>query len=444
MSDQKTEKKYFANRLSSTRACGALINDHWNAVFNAPAEGVPVCWYDGYTITPFLQVMGIRYAHGEAFSALLAGRHNELLSQKVSEDRGYDRELCSYARTHMGAAYMTAHGFPAEAEGTIPTKLPKPDLMISAYPQCTTGQLWDDFASRLFDKLPPKFNVHIPFLWGGDTENGLGYMEGPQFIAARDYLKEQLYSMVEFLEGYMGKKFDWDALSQVMADVKTSSNYRIAAMDLCTTKPAPATFFDWTVAIGPVSFVNAGPDNIACFKAIYDEIKERYDNGIGEVPNERYRLYWDGIMNWNKVGWLSEKFASYDCAMVAGRYTNAGFWPMPELIDPENPMDGIAANILCCPSNHAIPPLKQLTQELTEKYSIDGVVFHTSRTCRSLTNPQLVLQEYTSRMLGLSTMSFEGDVTDASFYQDEILNTHLEALLEAIDARRAQIERLKA
>ncbi len=436
MSENKPEKKTYANRLASTRTCGQLINKHWESVFAAPEEGVPVCWYDGYTITPFLQVMGIRYAHGEAFSALLAGRHNELLPQKVSEDRGYDRELCSYARTHMGAAYMTAHGFPPEAEGSIATRLPKPDLMISAYPECTTGQLWDDFAHRLFDKQPPKFNVHIPFLWGGDVEDC--YMNGPQFIAARDYLKDQLYEMVKFLEDYMHKPFDWDELSNVMAALKTTAKYRIDAMDLCTVKPAPATFFDWTVAIGPVSFVNAGPEQNECFKAIYDEIKERHDNGIGEVPNERYRLYWDGIMNWNKVGWLSEKFASYDCAMVAGRYTNAGFWPMPELIDPADPMDGIAANILCCPSNHAIPPIKQLTKDLTEKYSIDGVIFHTSRTCRALTNPQMVLTEYTARKLGLSTTSFEGDVTDASFYQDEILNTHLEALLESIDARRAQ------
>jgi hypothetical protein len=31
---------------------------------------------------------------------------------------------------------------------------------------------------------------------------------------------------------------------------------------------------------------------------------------------------------------------------------------------------------------------------------------------------------------------FEGDVTDESFYKDELLNSRVEAMLESIDARR--------
>ena len=31
---------------------------------------------------------------------------------------------------------------------------------------------------------------------------------------------------------------------------------------------------------------------------------------------------------------------------------------------------------------------------------------------------------------------FEGDVTDDSFYKDELVNTRVEAMLEAIDGRR--------
>ena len=32
--------------------------------------------------------------------------------------------------------------------------------------------------------------------------------------------------------------------------------------------------------------------------------------------------------------------------------------------------------------------------------------------------------------------NFEGDVADASFYKDELLDSRLEAMLEAIDVRR--------
>ena len=34
--------------------------------------------------------------------------------------------------------------------------------------------------------------------------------------------------------------------------------------------------------------------------------------------------------------------------------------------------------------------------------------------------------------------TFEGDVTDDSFYKDELVNSRVEAMLEAIDARRSR------
>ena len=43
---------------------------------------------------------------------------------------------------------------------------------------------------------------------------------------------------------------------------------------------------------------------------------------------------------------------------------------------------------------------------------------------------------HATQRAGLQTMFFEGDVADASFYKDAILESRLEAMLEAIDARR--------
>ena len=36
-------------------------------------------------------------------------------------------------------------------------------------------------------------------------------------------------------------------------------------------------------------------------------------------------------MNWNKIGYLADKFAGMDASMVAGRYTHMGFWHEPNL-----------------------------------------------------------------------------------------------------------------
>ena len=42
----------------------------------------------------------------------------------------------------------------------------------------------------------------------------------------------------------------------------------------------------------------------------------------------------------------------------------------------------------------------------------------------------------TKTRLGIPTMFFEGDVADAAFYKDEMLEGRLEAMLEAIDVQR--------
>src|SRR6516165_12339129 len=90
------EKK--ANKLQSTRIAGKLVNDYWEMVWRAKDEGKLVCWYEGSAINPFLEAADICWVHGEAYSAMLAARHQEGTAQRVAEERGYMRELCSYAR----------------------------------------------------------------------------------------------------------------------------------------------------------------------------------------------------------------------------------------------------------------------------------------------------------------------------------------------------------
>ena len=67
------------------------------------------------------------------------------------------------------------------------------------------------------------------------------------------------------------------------------------------------------------------------------------------------------------------------------------------------------------------------------------MVLHASRTCRAFTNPQFLIADAASKRLGLQTTMFEGDVADESFYKDEFVNSRVEAMLEAIDARRRAV-----
>lgn len=435
-----------ANRLVSTRAGGELIRSYWDNLFTARERGAKVVWYNGAAINPILQAAGVEWCHGEAFGARLAAMHLERPAQQEGEAYGYINELCSYARTTLGCAMLTKKNDEAavvELDGNphIPDKavlaarLPPPDLFVNAYAGCSTGQQWDEISYRLFDRKLPLFKVSYPLLWGNKSD--AGYLRGEEWENASRYVAEQIRNLIAFLEYETGNKFDWEGLRESMHYIKRAGTLRMEALELCKTRPTPAVYWDWVASIAPINFLPGNQALVDYFQGVKDEIEQRLATGISALPNERYRLAFDGIMNWNKVGWLANKFAEHDAAVVCGRYTHNSFWHEPQLIDEADPILGMAQHYLLCPFNHSAKNLAEQTLRDCETYGIDGIVFHATRTCRSATNGQLILAKMAQER-GIKTMSFEGDVADESFYKDEVLQSRLEAMLENIDMHRSR------
>ena len=442
-------------RLEINRAGGKMIADYWDNVFTARERGEKVVWYNGSAVNPIFQAAGLVWCHGEAFSARLAAQHLEVPAQLAGQEYGYVGELCSYARTHLGCAVLSQKrssgagqpselGGSASATGTgviglpeqeeLASRLPTPDFFVNAYAGCSTGQQWDDISFRVFGKEVPVFNVSMPYMWSNRPDEG--YMVGEEWEQASRYVRDQLRELITFIEGMTGRPFDWDAYRQNMAYIKRASELRREAMALCRLTPAAATFWDWIANVAHINFLPASQELVDFFAAVKAEIQQRVDEGIGALHTERYRVYFDGFMNWNKLGFLAKKFAAHDVAVVAGRYNEHAFWQEPQLIDTEDPLLGQAQNHLLCPMNHATKTIEHLVLRDCENYDVDGIVFHSTRTCRAFTNPQRLVARAAQKKMGLPSMFFEGDIADASFYKDEILESRLAAMLEGIDVRR--------
>ncbi|MCZ4589206.1 2-hydroxyacyl-CoA dehydratase family protein [Rhodococcus opacus] len=421
-----------------------MVADYWDNIFTARERGQKVVWYNGSAVNPFFQAAGLAWCHGEAFSARLAAQHLEKPAQLAAEEAGYVGELCSYSRTHLGCAVLTRDSGHASGTGVVglpqqqelASRLPAPDFFVNAYAGCSTGQQWDDISFRVFGKEVPIFNVSMPYLWGNKPD--AGYLVGEEWDQASRYVADQLRELVTFIESMTGQPFDWDALRQNMAYIKRASELRREAMALCAQAPTPATFFDWIASIAHINFLPASQELVDYFAAVKAEIEQRIAEGVPAVRNERYRVYFDGFMNWNKLGFLARKFADHGVTVIAGRYTHQAFWQEPHLIDPENPLLGMAQHYLLCPTNHGTKTIKNLVLRDCEQYGVDGIVFHSTRTCRAFTNPQKLVAKAAQRELGIPSMFFEGDVADASFYKDEILESRLAAMLEGIDVRRSR------
>jgi benzoyl-CoA reductase/2-hydroxyglutaryl-CoA dehydratase subunit BcrC/BadD/HgdB len=259
-------------------------------------------------------------------------------------------------------------------------------------------------------------------------------LRGEEWEQRSRYVADQLIELTKFLEANTGKRFNFDRLSETMAYIKKAAELRLEGMELCTSRPAPASFFDWIVSIAPMSFLPGDQNIVDYFQGVKDELIERRNTGEGAVKGEKYRLFFDGMMNWNKVGWLADKFAQVNACVVAGRYTHMSFWQEPQLIDLKDPVLGMAQNYLVCPNNHGAPIMIGEIERHCDKYELDGVVCHASRTCRGMTNAQFLIAN-SAKKYGRQAMFFEGDVADESFYKDELLNVRLEAMVEAMDAK---------
>lgn len=435
-----------SNRLSLTRAGGQQVADYWDDLFTAREQGKQIVWYNGGAVNPFFQAAGLAWCHGEAFAARLAAQRLEAPAQLAGAEYGYNAELCSYSRTHLGCSALTLQGSIAGTEGEqtgvvgmadqkeLAARLPAPDFFVNNYAGCSTGQQWDGISYKMFGKKVPIFNITHPFLWGNKPD--AGYLTGQEWDDASQFVASQLRDLVAFLEDQTGRPFDHDALGESMTFIKKAAELRREGLELCKAKPAPATFWDWIASVAPINFLPGDQRLVDYFADIKHEIQDRVDHGVSGVEDEKYRLYFDGIMNWNKLGFLSRKFAEHGAAVLCGRYIHNAFWQEPQLIDTEDPILGMAQHYLLCPTNHGTKTLNQLTLRDCREYDVDGIVFHSTRTCRAFTGPQRLLARSAQNELGIPSIFFEGDVADASFYKEEILESRLVAMLEQIDVQR--------
>lgn len=430
------KRPLLSNRLKSGKLVNKLVNEYWTDLLHAKENGKLVVYTTGLPIGPFMAAQDMAWIHGEGYGARVASRHEEKEPQTYAERRGYNRECCSYARTQLGCVMFADRGVPPDLEaGPIATEIPTPDAIVTFYPGCTTGPQWDWAIERMFGKKIPWFNVQSPYHMG---RNGSTYMKGEEFETIVAYVVRQLKDMIRFLEELSGRPYNWDKFRELMAITKKCGKLRMEAMQMCKAIPTPANFFDWSVFIAPVNYLTAWPGTVECLEAAKAEVQDRVDNHVPSIPNEKYRLFWEGIMNWNKLGWMAEKFAGFNASVIAGRYTHQSFWQEPDVIDPEDPLEGIAINHLECQLNMGYPIAIRKLKELCEYYSIDGIVFHAARTCRSFDRSHYLMAEELRRTMGIQSTMFEGDMVDESFYQDEIVNTRIEALLESLEAKKSR------
>jgi len=416
-----TEER-LVNRISTTKEVRPVIAGWYDEIRTAHADGKLLAWTYGPVPFEIFRAMDIRFEHLESYGAYLAARSGQEKLKELSESDGYSNDICSYARLVRGVSMLRERGDTSSVPGVLLVDLP--DFVV-AFRQCPLMATVYDYQKRLFNV--PGFCIDtIPAHSEADYRENL------------IYIRRQLEELIVFLEDLTKTKLDFDRLKQIMAYVKEAALVRNRVLDLCKTEPAPMSVFDHFISLGPSHSQRGKKESVEYWKRLEAEVKERVDNGIGVIKNEKFRLYWHNLPIWFKVGRLSEVLAKHGAVLVAASYTHELFYSHePEKIDPEDPLTSLAAEEAWQSwlAADVIQGAKQVQKEI-EDYSIDGMIMCSHRTCQPADIGEYDIIDIIGRRLGIPGIVIDADPTDPAFYSDAQTETRLQAFIETLEARK--------
>lgn len=378
------------------------------------AEGaMPVAWVTSGAPVELLRVLGYYTVYPENHGAVCGARKVGVAMSEPAERAGYSPDLCSYARVDLGQALG--------ADSPV-GRLPRPDVLICSTNICQTVLHWYKQLAWLYGV--PLLLFDTPFISGELGEADVVYMA------------DQLRGLIPPLERAAGKAFDQKTFEEISQRSRRTSLLWGEALATMQARPAPMSIFDAFVHMAPVVSLRGLPVAEQYYETLVAELQERVKDGVGGLKKERFRLLWDNIAVWFKVAEFARMFGEAGGAFVAATYTNA--WAeTAHHLDMSTPFEAMAKAYSLVVLNRDLSHRVRLMKRIIEDYQIDGVLFHSTRSCKPYSVGQYDIQSQLARECGVSTAVVEADTTDTRVYAEGAANTRLEAFLEALEARGA-------
>jgi len=409
--DKPIATPFKAVRLAVSAALGTLNDVYYKELDNAKQQGKPVVWITSMTPIELVYAFdGIPF-FPENYAALCSSRKVAEDLCKAGEARGYSQDLCAYA--------LCAFGIMFENKGAFGGPPPAPDVMIATEGACATHPKWWEAMQRHY-KCPM---IVIDAAYTVDSET-----LSPRH---KEYYAAELKEAAKLMEQATKKTFDMDKLREVVSYSDQASALWDEIDAMRAAIPTPISQIDVFTCLFPLVTLKGTKEAVEFYKQLRDEVKMRLDNKIGFVPNERFRLIWDLFPIYHNMRLLNY-FAEFGAAFVTDLYGNA----FSGRVDPSDPFGSLANRYLSFFMRAASWGKAELYKKRAKQYHVDGIVFHSNRCCRNFTAEQPDIGAILRDELGLSSMSFEGNMVDPRGYDDAGVKSKIESFIEMLEARK--------
>jgi len=368
----------------------------------------PLAYVTSGAPVEILEAMGVLTLYPENYGALCGARGAAVGLCQVAEAQGFPADLCSYARSHIGAVLRPSD---APLSG-----MPRPDLLVCCNNICGTVLKWYEALAALYDV--PLFVIDVPFQRTTPAE--------PYVVA---YVADQLREFVAWLEAHTGRRLKPNRFHSALALSREAVALWQEVLAFGQHRPSPINAPDLFVAMAPIVALRGTRRAVDCYRRLKAELEERVAQGIGAVPGERYRLLWDNIAIWYRLYRFFRPFMDAGACFVADTYTNA--WTVE--LDLDDPFVGLARAYSGVFINMSLPTRLRIIADLARRFQVDGMVMHANRSCKPFSITQDDVRDELRDELDLPVLIIEADMCDARLYNEGAVRERVAAFLETLE-----------
>jgi benzoyl-CoA reductase/2-hydroxyglutaryl-CoA dehydratase subunit BcrC/BadD/HgdB len=411
------DKKVVRKNIMATKEMGRIMAKNFHKLDQAAKTGEKkIAWCTSVGPAELLLAMGFLVYYPENHGAMLGSARMAADLIPHANALGYSPDICSYLTSDIGS-FLIEETPLKKAFGI--DSVPRPDVLVFNTNQCRDVKDWFAWYARKFDV--PLLGVHTPREIGEVTDDHL------------NTISKEIEALVDPLEKISGNRFDMNKFKETLALSRECSELWKKVLETATNKPAPITFFDGTIHMGPAVVLRGTQPAVDYYKLLLKELEERVTNGIAAVDDERLRLYWEGMPIWGRLRAHSELFASLKACVLASTYCNS--WIFAQL-DPADPFKSMARAYTELFIVRSEDIKEKYMEKMIKLFKIDGIIYHDAKTCPNNSNNRYGMPQRLEEETGIPSLTINGDLNDMRCVSDEQTKTNIEAFIEQLEENR--------
>jgi len=296
------EKKTVRKKIQAADRMNRIMADYFYGLNEAATTGSKkVAWCTSVGPAELLRAMGFAVHFPENHAAMLGATRMSTDMIPAANAIGYSPDICSYLTSDIGA-YLKGITPLSKAYKGIES-VPMPDVLVFNTNQCRDVQDWLAWYSR---------RLNVPSIGVSSPKNIKEVTD-----AHIDDVARQIEALVPALVKISGSKLDMDRLRETVSLSRECTELWKKVLETATSVPAPLTFFDGTIHMGPAVVLRGTQEAVDYYKVLLAELEQRIRNGEGAVDDEATRLYWEGMPIWGRLRQHSELFSHLRANVLA-------------------------------------------------------------------------------------------------------------------------------